>query len=522
MTIEFTLNSVLVSTELLSASLLDVLRDEQRIESLKAGCAPQGQCGCCTVIIDGEARVSCVTPVRRLAGKAVTTIEGLPLEVQALWAEAFLGAGASQCGFCTPGIIARLEVLRSAGELVPERVNAALSAHLCRCTGWQTIVEASQSVCDGTVCADSGRDFQAASRRATIEGGSTQKVGPEWVLGSGSFSDDGCPAGARIALRADSGEWHVGETMVEVRQAAHKVQGRKTTVLAEPPLELPGGTWDRVLRTSWVEPAYLDTDSSWCLPGGDPSDPSGNGGAFGSKQEFIVATAASDLAQQYQQPIRVRLSREDVVRLGPKRPPIAAGVNDDGTGVIRVVDTPGIADAISSVAPQLKVELVHVDGPPTSARIRAAGWAEAAVLMAATRDRDSRVTEVTAPNGSQATAEVSDESIAVTVRCGEVLDEVVLRSYCIGAAHMAYGWVTNEGLAVDSTGEILNLTIRSFGVVRPGVMPPVTVTIIDDSGPAINGSDAVFAAVAGAVWRSLDYPTSWPCGALPFRGSVSE
>jgi CO/xanthine dehydrogenase Mo-binding subunit len=142
--------------------------------------------------------------------------------------------------------------------------------------------------------------------------------------------------------------------------------------------------------------------------------------------------------------------------------------------------------------------------------------------MAATRDRDSRVTEVTAPNGSQATAEVSDESIAVTVRCGEVLDEVVLRSYCIGAAHMAYGWVTNEGLAVDSTGEILNLTIRSFGVVRPGVMPPVTVTIIDDSGPAINGSDAVFAAVAGAVWRSLDYPTSWPCGALPFRGSVSE
>ena len=159
MTIEFTLNSVLVSTELLSASLLDVLRDEQRIESLKAGCAPQGQCGCCTVIIDGEARVSCVTPVRRLAGKAVTTIEGLPLEVQALWAQAFLGAGASQCGFCTPGIIARLEVLRSAGELVPERVNAALSAHLCRCTGWQTIVEASQSVCDGTVCADSGSRF---------------------------------------------------------------------------------------------------------------------------------------------------------------------------------------------------------------------------------------------------------------------------------------------------------------------------------------------------------------------------
>ena len=91
------------------ASLLEVLRSALGIRSPKDGCSPQGQCGCCTVLVDGQPRVACVTPARRVAGRSVTTLEGLPPDVQRQWADAFSATGASQCGFCTPGIICRLE-----------------------------------------------------------------------------------------------------------------------------------------------------------------------------------------------------------------------------------------------------------------------------------------------------------------------------------------------------------------------------------------------------------------------------
>ena len=97
--------------------------------------------------------------------------------------------------------------------------------------------------------------------------------------------------------------------------------------------------------------------------------------------------------------------------------------------------------------------------------------------------------------------------------CGEVLDEVVLRSYCVGAAHMALGWVTSEGLAVDEAGQVHDLTIRSFGVLRAVDTPPIDV-VVDHvaTGPAVNGSDAVFAAVAAAVWLAQGAPPAWPTG----------
>ena len=84
------------------------------------------------------------------------------------------------------------------------------------------------------------------------------------------------------------------------------------------------------------------------------------------------------------------------------------------------------------------------------------------------------------------------------VRCGRPLDPVVLRSYCIGAAHMALGWVRSEGLAVDEHGVPVDLTIRSFGILRAVDTPHIEIEIEDDDGEPVNGSDAVFAAVATA------------------------
>jgi aerobic-type carbon monoxide dehydrogenase small subunit (CoxS/CutS family) len=487
-------------------TLLEVLRDRLGVKGVKDGCSPQGQCGCCTVLVDGAPRVACVTPVKRVAGRTVTTIDGLAKAET--WAGAFCATGASQCGFCTPGIIVRLDALRTAGAGVDDvdKVERALLAHLCRCTGWRTILDAWRAFeqPDGPA-----RDLDAASTRAALEGGAPQRVAPEVALGRGGFADDTAPDDALVAVPDGAGGWAVGEDVHDARRIAAKTQGRRTSVEPPHPIDVPEGDWAVTLQTTWVEPAYLETDASWCEPGGQPMSPLANGGAFGGMRESIATAAARELADRHGRAVRVLLSREDSVRLGPKRPPIAAGAQRNGSGVLRVARTPHIAEEIARFAPGLRVEEVDVAGPPTSSALRAAGWAEAAVLLAGAQ---REATPVTAPNGSVAEAHVDDRGVHVRVAAGDPLDEVVLRSYCIGAAHMALGWVTSEGIAVDAAGTPLDLTIRSFGVLRAVDTPPITVEIDDDGSAPRNGSDAVFAAVAAAAWVAQGCPPTLPTG----------
>jgi CO/xanthine dehydrogenase Mo-binding subunit len=359
-----------------------------------------------------------------------------------------------------------------------------LAAHLCRCTGWQTITEQG----DGRP-----RDLERAAQRAAIEGGSAQIVGPDAPLGAAGFADDIAPLDALVAVPDGHGGYAIGETLTEARRNAEKVQGRRTTRDAHHPLELPPGEWARTLRTTWVEPAYLETDASWCAPGGVPASPLANGGAFGGKRTSPVMADARRLADEHGRVVRVVWSREDTVRLGPKRPPIAGGVREDGTGEIVVARTPGIAEVFESYG--LRVTEVDVPGPPTA--LLRAPWAEAAILTGA-------------PLPAVATISDDGASVHVRVDAGEPLDEVVLRSYCIGASHMALGWVRSEAIAVDEHGEVHDLTIRSFGIIRPSEMPHVDVEIVASDAPPSNGSDAVFAAVAHAEWARLGFPSDWP------------
>jgi len=535
-------------------TLLDVLRDQLGIVPVKDGCSPQGQCGCCTVLVDGQPRVACVTPARRVAGREVRTLDGLDPDRADSWANALCDTGGSQCGFCTPGIIVRLDALAAKFEPGPgdqgsagsiqanaegpaaehRAVDQALLAHLCRCTGWQTIHEAWDIVRSANRLASpealegrdgpGGRDIAAAATRAALEGGVDQAVGPEVARGRGRFAADTAPEEALVAIPDGRGGWAVGESTAEARAAAGKVQGRRTTASHGWPLEVPSGAWSATLRTTWVEPAYLETDASWCVPGGEPYSPVANGGAFGAKTTTPVMAAARDLAARHGRPVVAVASREDVTRWGPKRPPVAGGVSADGIGVLRVVRTPGIAAAIAAVAPGLVVEEVDVVGPPTSAVIRAAGWAEAAVLVAGGRGKTGWVV---APNGALAAAKVDPAAghVQVAVACGAPLDRIVLRSYCIGAAHMAWSWLTSEALTVDNDGSIVDLTIRSFGVVRAVDTPRIDVTIVDGEhapdglwgdlpapppSEGVNGSDAVFAAVAASGWLSLGCRQDWP------------
>ncbi|HEX4868395.1 MAG TPA: 2Fe-2S iron-sulfur cluster-binding protein [Acidimicrobiales bacterium] len=492
-------------------SLLEVLREDLGLTSAKDGCSPQGQCGCCTVLVDGQPRVACVTPARRVAGRSITTVDGLDPAVRDGWARAVVDAGASQCGFCTPGIICRLEGLRAkAPDAGHDAVEQALLAHLCRCTGWRTLLDAWDRFAPEPPSADE-RDHEAAAQRAEIEGGAHQRVDAEVALGRGGFADDMAPAAALVAVPDGQGGWAVGETLAEARAAAGKVQGRRTTVEARPPLGAPPGAWAAVLRTSWVEPAYLEPDAAWCEPGGEPASPLANGGAFGGKRHSPGPAAARQLADRYGRAVRVLLNREDIVRLGPKRPPVAGGADPDGTGVLRVIRTAGIEELIHRVAPGLRVEEVDVAGPPTSVDLRAAGWAEAMVLLAGARGSLEPVTDPI--RGARAEAEIAaDGTVRVRVEAGEVLDEVVLRSYCTGAAHMALSWVSSEGIAVDDDGQVHDLTIRSFGVLRAVDTPPIEVEVVAGTGPAVRGSDAVFAAVAAAAWLHGGCIPDWPTG----------
>ena len=492
--VSFTIDQRLVEVVDDGCSLLEALRDRLGVRSVKDGCAPQGQCGCCTVLVDGQPRVACVTPVARVAGRAITTVDGLADAPR--WAEALCSTGGSQCGFCTPGIIVRL-----AGQ--PANTAQALLAHLCRCTGWQTIIEAAAVVASGAPIAHV--PGEGARRRAEIEGRTPQSIGPDIALGRGGFADDTGPSDALVALLNPDGEWVVGQTLTEARGRAGKVQGRRTTAPLNWPIDVPPGNWERTLQTTWVEPGYLEPDAAWCAPGGVAASALANGGAFGGKLETIVGDAARRLADEHGRSVRAILTREDVVRLGPKRPPLAAGLRADGSGVVHIARTPGITDLIRAWCPSLDVVEVDIAGPPTSVSIRAAGWAEMTALT-------NGGTPVTSPDGAVAHAEIGADGIVhVSVRCGDPLDEVTLRSYCIGATHQALGWVRSEGLSVDSvTGEVHDLTIRSFGILRAVDMPHVEVTIEPDDGPAINGSDAVFAAVAGATWRAAGFPARWP------------
>jgi hypothetical protein len=336
-----------------------------------------------------------------------------------------------------------------------------------------------------------------------------QSVGDGVPLGLGGFSDDLAPDDALVALRDASGGWIVAETLDEARRLSGKVQGRRTTVPLTWPLAVPEGDWVRTLRTTWVEPAYLEPDASWCRPGGEPASARGNGGAFGGKERSEVESVARRLAGEHGRAVRVIYTREDVVRLGPKRPPIAAGIRDDGSGVIEVVRTDGIDAAIHRVAPRVEVRQVEVTGPPTSAGLRGAGWVEAAVLLGSLGTGPDW--SVSAPNGATASVAIdADGRVVVRVRCGDPLDPVVLRSYCIGAVHMALGWVRSEGLSVDVSGTPVDLTIRSFGILRASETPPIEVEIEPDDGPPVNGSDAVFAATALAAWATSGWHPTWP------------
>jgi aldehyde oxidoreductase len=132
--------------------LLAALREELDVTSPKDGCSPSGQCGCCTVLVDGKATVSCSLALDRVAGKSVTTLEGVNPDERERYARAFASTGALQCGFCTPGIVMRAKALldKDGAGLTRDKAARHLGGHLCRCTGYLSILDAIDTLAAGT------------------------------------------------------------------------------------------------------------------------------------------------------------------------------------------------------------------------------------------------------------------------------------------------------------------------------------------------------------------------------------
>jgi aldehyde oxidoreductase len=186
--IRFTLNGEPAEAQVAEgATLLELLRDQLALVSPKDGCAPEGACGACTVHVDGRAVVACAQPAERVDGRSVVTLEGLPEESRRLWAEAFVAAGGVQCGFCSPGMVMKAEArLAKNPDPTREEIAQMLAGNLCRCTGYQKIIDAVLLV----AAARRGKPIPTPDASGRVGTRAPRYRGAELVLGSKPFVND--------------------------------------------------------------------------------------------------------------------------------------------------------------------------------------------------------------------------------------------------------------------------------------------------------------------------------------------
>ena len=240
-TIEIVVNGETASVRAGHPHLLAALREELGVTSPKDGCSPSGQCGACTVLLDGKAIQSCLVDMEKAAGKEVTTLEGFDDAERERLAKAFAVTGALQCGFCTPGILVRTKALldQKGKDLTRETTAGRLGGHLCRCTGYTKIFDAIEMLRDGEVAAPelpnaigaSGAKYEAA----------------ELALGDRGYVDDMTVAGmVHGALRLAD---HARADVVSIdTSAAQAVPG---VVAVYTGADVPGELKVGIIHTDW-------------------------------------------------------------------------------------------------------------------------------------------------------------------------------------------------------------------------------------------------------------------------------
>lgn len=375
-------------------SVLDVLRDSLGVLTMKAGCSPQGLCGCCTALIDGKPRLTCTLPVKSLAGKSVTTLEAVDPLVREALALAFTQEGGTQCGYCTPGIALSASVLLSPGpsqNLNPtdDELHRALAPHLCRCTGYTGIL-------------DSLRLAAGALRGDCTIPDSPRPEAREQVLGDRPFVDDLVrpdmlhavllwapgPVGdvevdlPQDALRLRSRVEDVGEPVAVVwgetsaiakrRAKDAKVRftpdgrsgGASQGGVVAPAATGPGVHVEARVRMAPTDPVYLEPEAVLAVPDTAGACPMitlytasqrpaaeleavrgalagagarvrsrvlPSGGSYGGKTSTVLAIVAAQVALSTGRPVRLSLDLEEGMRVHPRRSGGEAAVTVSGT-----------------------------------------------------------------------------------------------------------------------------------------------------------------------------------------------
>ena len=472
MTLRFKLNGR--DTEVDSAagaSLLSILRERCGVTSLKDGCSPQGQCGCCLALVGDRAVVTCAMKAEKAEGKEITTLEGLPDEDRQMISDSFVAAAGVQCGFCIPGIALRAKHLVDRNSNPSrEEIAKGIDVHLCRCTGYTKIVDAISlyaKVRCGEATAEPGRAGRVGDRLARYSGHQLAMGDRDYVAdmtrdgmlhGAVRLSDharakvlriDTSKAAAHpgvvaIATAADvpGKRWYglilhdwpgfvaegeevrcVGDFIAAVaavddqtaRDAAAlvEVEYEELAAVVDPEAALKDGapqvnptypnklshtvirrgdvetalsssahvvtgTW----QTQRVEHLFLEPECALAEPTqtgiklytqgqgifddrrqcaafiGVPEEELEvelvpNGGAFGGKEDMSIQAHAVLLCHMTGRPVRLRLTREESIRVHPKRHPIkmtyTVGCDTDGKLTAVVADMVGDTGAYASV-----------------------------------------------------------------------------------------------------------------------------------------------------------------------------
>ncbi|MCE7873901.1 selenium-dependent xanthine dehydrogenase [bacterium CPR1] len=295
MELNFELNGQRVSVECPpEASLLDILRESLGIWSVKNGCAPMGQCGCCLVLVDGRPLTSCAIKAEKAQGRSVQTLEGLSCELRERYARAFVATAGMQCGFCIPGMVLRAHALL---EKTPSPTRAdmarALDGHLCRCTGYLKIFQAVEAMVRGAEPCLDGRVGCPLGRYD----------GLRQALGDRPYVDDLSFPGMLRAVLVFSP--HARARVKQIRvDSARALPGVVAVATAA---DVPGERWYGLVLSDW--PAFVaEGEEVRCV---------GDVLAAVAAVDEATARAAAALIEVDYEPLEPVLQAEDALTASP-------------------------------------------------------------------------------------------------------------------------------------------------------------------------------------------------------------
>ncbi len=225
-------------------SLLSWLRNDRNLTAAKDGCSGQAACGACLVEVDGRPVLACATPMNKVAGKEVVTLEGVPEALRLSLGRAFVAKGAVQCGFCTPGFLTRTRLLLAENpDPTREEVIKALRFHLCRCTGYVKIVDAVLAAAESL---REGRDV-SMEEAAGIGVSSPKFKAVDRATGKKPFVDDLYFAGMLFGALKFSDHPRARVISIDVSRA-RQAEGVKKVLLAG---DIPGHRNSGLIVEDW-------------------------------------------------------------------------------------------------------------------------------------------------------------------------------------------------------------------------------------------------------------------------------